>query len=99
MPGPTESERLYVVETKLDTVLHAVEKTNTELASLSTALTRYATRTELEQAIADRNAKISELKAMDERIARRHSLTVWLTGTMSAAAGVGITLLINMAFS
>ena len=93
----TESERLYVVETKLDTVLNAVEKTNNKIDELTTSLARYATRAELEAAIIERNAEIAALKEADKLLAKRHQLQVWLTGTFSMAFGVGLTILIDMA--
>lgn len=95
----TESERLYVVETKLDNVLTVVEKTNEKIDDLTMSLMKYATRAELEQAILDREEKIKELKNADVRISKRHHLTVWLTGVLASALGVLITLLINRAFS
>ena len=93
----TESERLYVVETKLDTVLDAVEKTNNKIDELTTSLARYATRAELEAAIIERNAEIDALKETDKLLAKKHQFQVWLTGVFSMAFGVGLTLLINMA--
>lgn len=93
----TESERLYVVETKLDTVLNAVEKTNTKIDELTTSLARYATRAELEAAIIERNAEILALKEADVLLAKKHSFQVWLTGVSSMAFGMGLTILINMA--
>ena len=97
MTKPTESERLYVVETKLDTVLNAVEKTNNKIDELTTSLARYATRAELEAAIIERNAEIAALKETDKLLAKRHQLQVWLTGVFSMAFGIGLTILINMA--
>lgn len=93
----TESERLYVVETKLDTVLNAVEKTNTKIDDLTTSLARYATRAELESAIIERNAEIAALKEADVLLAKKHAFQVWLTGAFSMAFGMGLTILINMA--
>ena len=93
----TESERLYVVETKLDTVLDAVEKTNNKIDELTTSLARYATRAELEAAIIERNAEIAALKEADKLLAKRHQFQIWLTGVFSMAFGVGLTVLINMA--
>ena len=98
MSKPTDSERLYVVETKLDTVLTAVEKTNSKIDELSTSLAKYATRAELEQAIIERNIEIASLKAADVTLSKRHTLNVWLTGIFGMAFGVGLTILINMAF-
>ena len=93
----TESERLYVVETKLDTVLNAVEKTNNKIDELTASLARYATRAELEAAIIERNAEISALKEADVLLAKKHVFQVWLTGAFSMAFGVGLTILLNMA--
>ena len=93
----TESERLYVVETKLDTVLDAVEKTNNKIDELTTSLARYATRAELEAAIIERNAEIATLKEADKLLAKKHQLQVWLTGVFSMAFGMGLTILIDMA--
>ena len=98
MTRPTESERLYVVETKLDTVLSAVEKTNTKIDDLSTSLVRYATKVELEESIADRNTEIAALKLADEKLGKRHALQVWLTGTLSAIFGAVMTILLKIAF-
>ena len=98
MTRPTESERLYVVETKIDTVLTAVEKTNTKIDELSDSLARYATRLELEEAIIDRNTQIAELKKADAELAKRHALQVWLTGSLSAVFGAVIAVLIKIAF-
>lgn len=98
MQNKTESERLYVVETKLDNVLTAVEKTNGKIDVLSESLARYATRAELESEITERNVEIVALREADKILAKRHLLSVWLTGTMSAAFGVGLTILIQMAF-
>ena len=97
MTKPTESERLYVVETKLDSVLNAVEKTNNKIDELTTSLTRYATRVELEAAIVERNDEIAALKETDKLLAKKHAFQVWLTGVLSMAFGVGLTILINMA--
>ena len=94
----TESERLYVVETKLDTVLSAVEKTNTKIDDLSSSLVRYATKVELEEAILERNNEIAALKLADEKLGKKHALQVWLTGAFSMAFGVGLTILADMAF-
>ena len=93
----TESERLYVVETKLDTVLNAVEKTNNKIDDLTESLARYATRAELEAAIIERNAEIAALKETDKLLAKKHQFQVWLTGVFSMAFGIGLTILINMA--
>ena len=93
----TESERLYVVETKLDTVLNAVEKTNTKIDELTTSLARYATRAELEAAIIERNIEIADLKEADILLAKKHAFQVWLTGVFSMAFGMGLTILMNMA--
>lgn len=98
MTRPTESERLYVVETKIDTVLTAVEKTNTKIDELSDSLARYATRLELEEAIIDRNTQIAELKKADAELAKRHALQVWVTGSLSAVFGAVVAILIKMAF-
>ena len=98
MTTPTESERLYVVETKIDTVLTAVEKTNTKIDELSTSLARYATRLELEEAIIDRNTQIAELKKADAELAKRHALQVWVTGSLSAMFGAILAILIKIAF-
>ena len=97
MTKPTESERLYVVETKLDTVLNAVEKTNNKIDDLTTSLARYATRAELEAAVCERNAEIAALKKADKLLAKKHNFQVWLTGLFSMAFGIGLTILINMA--
>ena len=93
----TESERLYVVETKLDTVLNAVEKTNNKIDELTTSLARYATRAELEAAIIERNAEIAALKEADRLLAKKHQFQVWLTGVFSMAFGIGLTILVDMA--
>ena len=98
MTRPTESERLYVVETKIDTVLTAVEKTNTKIDELSDSLARYATRLELEEAIIDRNTQIADLKKADAELAKRHALQVWVTGSLSAVFGAVVAILIKMAF-
>lgn len=98
MDRPTESERLYVVETKIDTVLTAVEKTNTKIDDLSTSLSRYATRTELEGAIMERNAHIEELKQADANLAKKHALQSWVTGSLSAIFGAVIAILVKIAF-
>lgn len=98
MTRPTESERLYVVETKIDTVLTAVEKTNTKIDELSTSLARYATRLELEEAIIERNAHIAELKKADAELAKKHALQVWITGSLSMIFGAVIAILIKIAF-
>ena len=98
MTRPTESERLYVVETKIDTVLTAVEKTNTKIDELSDSLARYATRLELEEAIIDRNTQIADLKKADDELAKRHALQVWVTGSLSAVFGAVVAILIKMAF-
>ena len=97
MPRLTESERLYVVETKLDTVLDAVEKTNNKIDELTTSLARYATRSELEAAIIERNAEIAALREADKLLAKKHQFQIWLTGAFSMAFGTGLTILINMA--
>ncbi len=97
MTRPTESERLYVVETKIDTVLTAVEKTNTKIDELTTSLARYATRLELEEAIVERNAQIAELKKADSELAKKHALQVWLNGSLSAIFGAVIAILIKIA--
>ena len=97
MTNPTESERLYVVETKLDTVLNAVEKTNNKIDELTTSLARYATREELEAAVVERNAEIAALKETDKLLAKKHQFQIWLTGAFSMAFGIGLTILINMA--
>ena len=93
----TESERLYVVETKLDNVLDAVEKTNNKIDELTTSLSRYATRAELEAAIIERNAEVASLKEADKLLAKKHQFQIWLTGAFSMAFGIGLTILINMA--
>lgn len=98
MNRPTESERLYVVETKIDTVLTAVEKTNTKIDDLSTSLARYATRLELEEAIVERNTQIAELKKADANLAKKHTLQVWLTGSLSTIFGAVMAILIKIAF-
>ena len=97
MSNPTDSERLYVVETKLDTVLTTVEKTNSKINDLTTSLGRYATRAELEAAVIERDRLIAELRKEDAKLARRHQLNVWLAGVFSMAFGVGLTILINIA--
>ena len=97
MSNPTDSERLYVVETKLDTVLTTVEKTNSKINDLTTSLGRYATRAELEAAVIERDRLIAELRREDTKLAKRHQFNVWLTGVMSTAFGGGLTILINMA--
>ena len=98
MTRPTESERLYVVETKLDTVLSAVEKTNTKIDDLSSSLVRYATRVELEEAVLERNNEIAALKLADEKLGKKHALQVWLTGSLSAAFGAVMAILLKIAF-
>lgn len=98
MTRPTESERLYVVETKIDTVLTAVEKTNTKIDDLTTSLARYATRLELEEAIIERNTQIAELKKADASLAKKHTLQVWLTGSLSMIFGAVMAILIKIAF-
>lgn len=97
MSNPTDSERLYVVETKLDTVLTTVEKTNSKINDLTTSLSRYATRAELEAAVIERDRLIAELRKEDAKLAKRHQFNVWIAGVMSMAFGVGLTVLINMA--
>ena len=97
MSNPTDSERLYVVETKLDTVLTTVEKTNSKINDLTTSLGRYATRAELEAAVIERDRLIAELRMEDAKLAKRHQFNVWLAGVMSMAFGVGLTTLINIA--
>ena len=98
MTRPTESERLYVVETKLDSVLSAVEKTNTKIDDLSSSLVRYATRVELEEAIIERNTEIEALKLADERLGKKHALQVWLTSSLSALFGAVVAILVKLAF-
>ena len=97
MSNPTDSERLYVVETKLDTVLTTVEKTNSKINDLTTSLGRYATRAELEAAVIERDRLIAELRREDAKLAKRHQFNVWLTGVFSMAFGMGLNILINMA--
>ena len=97
MSNPTDSERLYVVETKLDTVLTTVEKTNSKINDLTTSLSRYATRAELEAAVIERDRLIAELRREDAKLAKRHQFNVWMAGVMSMAFGVGLTTLINIA--
>ena len=97
MADKTESERLYVVETKLDTVLDAVEKTNGKIDILSESLASYATRSELEAAVIERNNEIASLREADKLLARKHALNVWITGVSASAFGAGLTVLIQMA--
>ena len=94
----TESERLAVLETKVDSILEVVEKTNTKIDNLSGSLTTYVTKGELDKAIIERNEQIGALKLALGDVARKHTFTVWLTGTFSAAAGVLLTILIQRAF-
>lgn len=94
----TESERLYVVETKLDSVLTSVEKTHDKIDGLVDSLNKYATREQLEQAIVDRDNKIKLLMEEDSRLAHKHVLTVWVTSLLTGATGVGITMLVQRAF-
>ena len=97
MSNPTDSERLYVVETKLDTVLTTVEKTNSKINDLTTSLSRYATMAELVASVIERDRLIAELRKEDAKLAKRHQFNVWIAGVMSMAFGVGLTVLINMA--
>lgn len=87
-----------MVETKIDTVLTAVEKTNAKIDALSASLARYATRTELEEAIIEHNTHVAELKKADAELAKRHALQVWVTGSLSAIFGAVVAILIKIAF-
>ena len=91
----TNEERLAVVETKLDTVLSAIEKTNDKLDSLGKSLSTYATKQELSNAVAERTKQIQELELSIIETKKRHSLSVWITGTLSAVFGVILTLLVT----
>ena len=98
MTAQTDGERLVALETKVDSILEVVEKTNTKIDGLSSSLTTYVTKGELDKAIIERNEQIGALKLSIIDVARKHTLTVWLTGTFSAAAGVLLTILIQRAF-
>ena len=94
----TQTERLAVLETKVDTVLEAVEKTSIKIDGLGGSLNAYAKKTELYNAVAERNKIVASLEKRVEDMAKAHTWTVWLTGTFSAAAGITLTLLIEKAF-
>lgn len=85
----TDGERLIVLETKLDAVTKSQKEMSGDLKTfinkVDVLLPTYATKAEVE-------TKIDNIK-------KAHTLQVWLVGTLSAAFGVILTVLIQNYFN
>lgn len=90
-----DGERLVALETKMDTVLTNQKTQTSEFKELNKnlgeLLPTFATKKELEVEVVGFEAKLEEVK-------KRHSLQVWLVGTLSMAFGILMTILISEYF-
>jgi hypothetical protein len=86
--GLTDGERLIVLETKLDAVIKSQKEQSASLKTFTdkvdVLLPTYATKSEVD-------TKIDNLR-------KAHTLQTWLVGTLSAAFGVILTVLIQNYF-
>lgn len=85
MATKSEQERLAVLETKVDTILANQKQTNEKLDLL---LPTFVTKDEHDKTVVALEKEIEVAK-------RKSSIQVWVTGTLSAAFGVVLALLIT----
>lgn len=85
----SDGERLVRLETKMDAVIQSQENTTKTLTTftdkIDQLLPTYATKSEVDTKI--------------ENLRKAHTLQVWLVGTLSAAFGIIMTVLITGYFS
>ena len=88
----SEQERLVAVETKLDIVIEQQKATNQTLSGLIPTL---VTQTQLADKLAAVQQRIVELEVDLSRAKQRSVFQTWLTGTLSAAFGAVMVILIQ----
>jgi predicted outer membrane lipoprotein len=96
MSEKPEQERLAVLETKVDSLIKSVEGVTTKLDLL---LPTFVTQAQLTEKTSGLNGEITALKVELVNAKKRSNLQTWLTGTLSAAFGVFMTILIQGYFS
>lgn len=91
-----DQERLAVLETKVDSIIDSQKSITTKLDMLIPTL---VTQSQLNEKTAALNAEIAALKLELSTTKRRSALQTWLTGTLSAALGALLAVLIQGYFT
>lgn len=92
MSTMTELERLVAVETKMDTVIEGVKDLQKKFDLVMPTVVSHPQFSEYKQAQA---FDMAELKKDMLRTKLKNSITVWITGTLSAIFGVILTILVQ----
>ena len=88
----TELERLVAVETKMDTVIEGVKDLQHKFDQMLPTVVNHTQFSEFKESTA---LEIAELKKEMEKIKLKNTITVWITGTLSAVFGVVMTILVQ----
>lgn len=88
----TELERLVAVETKMDTALEGIKDLQHKFDSFMPTVITHTQFSEYKEAQA---IELAELKKEMLRTKLKNTITVWITGTLSAIFGVVMTILVS----
>lgn len=88
----TELERLVAVETKMDTAIEGIKDLQHKFDTLMPTIVNHQQFTEYKESQA---LEIAELKKEMMRTKLKNTITVWITGTLSAVFGVVMTILVS----
>jgi len=88
----TELERLVAVETKMDTVIEGVKDLQKKFDQMLPTVVNHTQFSEFKENTA---LEIAELKKEMEKTKLKNTITVWITGTLSAVFGVVMTILVQ----
>lgn len=88
----SELERLVAVETKMDTVIETVDKINNKLDE---ALPNIVTHSQFAEYRNQQDKKNAELEKKFENVKLKNTITVWISGTLSAIFGAILAILIK----
>lgn len=92
----TELERLVAVETKMDTVIEGVKDLQHKLDAFMPSVVNHAQFIEYKETTA---LEIAELKKEFEKTKLKNSVTVAITGILSAILGAVLAILIQSYFT
>lgn len=88
----TELERLVALETKMDTIITTVDKINTKIDE---ALPNIVTHAQFADYKEENTRAIAGLEKKFETVKLKNTITVWISGTLSAIFGAILAILIK----
>ena len=88
----SELERLVALETKMDSIIDTVEKINNKIDQ---ALPNNVTHAQFSEYKEEQTRVNTELEKKFENVKLKNTITVWISGTLSAIFGAILAILIK----